>query len=118
MKKNYPETSQQGQFWRATLLDMDSRLGVAHGIAKTETLASLIVFQTLKRRGHPHQPPPLISDGWGGIDEALIEVYGLVPQYSGEADRQPASKFDRVGSTCKWLSSGMSAVVSKGSSSA
>ena len=52
-KKSYPETTEQGQFWRATLLDMDSRLRVARGIAKTETLASIIVFQTLKRRGHP-----------------------------------------------------------------
>lgn len=82
-KKSYPETTEQSQFWRATLLDMDSRLRVARGIAKTETLASLIVFETLKRRGHPDEPPPLISDDWGGIDEALIEVYGLVPEYSG-----------------------------------
>ena len=90
-KKNYPESREQGQFWRATLLDMDSRLRVAHGIAKTETLASLIVFQTLKRRGHPEAPPPLISDGWGGIDEALIEVYGVVPEYSGRG-RPPTRK--------------------------
>ncbi len=91
VKKNYPETSEQGQFWRATLLDMDSRLRVARGIAKTETLASLQVFQTLKRRGHPETPPPLITDGWGGIDEALIEVYGLVPEYSGRG-RPPTRK--------------------------
>jgi hypothetical protein len=96
VKKNYPETSEQGQFWRATLLDMDSRLRVARGIAKTETLASIIVFQMLKRRGHPHQPPPLISDGWGGIDEALIEVYGLVPDYRGRG-RPPTRKQARPG---------------------
>lgn len=90
-KKNYPESSEQGQFWRATLLDMDSRLRVGRGIAKTETLASLMVFQTLKRRGHPEAPPPLISDGWGGIDQALIEVYGVVPEYSGRG-RPPSRK--------------------------
>lgn len=90
-KKNYPESSEQGQFWRATLLAMDSRLRVARGIAKTETFASLIVFQTLKRRGHPEAPPPLISDGWGGIDQALIEVYGVVPEYSGRG-RPPTRK--------------------------
>jgi len=82
-KKNYPETDQSGQFWRATLLDRDSRLRVARGIAKTETQASIEVFQTLKQRGHPDGPPPLISDGWGGIDEAMIEVYGLAPEYCG-----------------------------------
>jgi hypothetical protein len=91
VKKNYPETSEQGQFWRATLLDSGSRLRVARGIAKTETLASIIVFQMLKRRGHPQQPPPLISDGWGGIDQALIEVYGLVPAYRGRG-RPPTRK--------------------------
>jgi len=91
VKKSYPETTEQGQFWRATLLDMDSRLRVARGIAKTETLASVIVFETLKRRGHPAEPPPLISDGWGGIDDALIEVYGLVPEYCGRG-RPPTRK--------------------------
>ena len=96
VKKNYPETSEQGQFWRATLLDIDSRLRVARGIAKTETLATLTVFQTLKRRGHPEEPPPLISDGWGGIDEALIEVYGVVPDYRGRG-RPPTRKQARSG---------------------
>ena len=64
-KKNYPETAESGQFWRSTMLDMDSRLRVARGIAKTETQASIKVFQTLKARGHPDAPPPTISDGWG-----------------------------------------------------
>jgi hypothetical protein len=82
-KKSYPETADSGQFWRATLLDMDSRLRVARGIAKNETLASVEVFKILKRRGHPDEPPPTISDGWGGIDEAMIEVYGVVPEYRG-----------------------------------
>src|SRR5512134_2691930 len=90
-KKRYPETDGSGQFWRATLLDMDSRLRVADGIAKDETQASTEVFETLKRRGHPEGPPPTISDGWGGIDDAMIEVYGLVPEYGGRG-RPPTRK--------------------------
>src|SRR5512145_3086130 len=90
-KKSYPETAESGQFWRATMLDRDNRLRVARGIAKNETLASIEVFQTLKRRGHPDGPPPTISDGWGGIDEAMVEVYGLVPEYSGRG-RPPTRK--------------------------
>lgn len=90
-KKSYPETDESGQFWRSTLLDMDSRLRVARGIAKDETQASIEVFETLKRRGHPQGPPPTISDGWGGIDDAMIEVYGLVPQYGGRG-RPPTRK--------------------------
>jgi hypothetical protein len=80
------------------MLDMDSRLRVARGIAKNETLASVEVFKTLKRRGHPDGPPPTISDGWGGIDDAMIEVYGAVPEYSGRG-RRPTKKRARPG----WL---------------
>jgi hypothetical protein len=63
------------------MIDMDSRLRVARGIAKTETEACIEVFETLKRRGHSHAPPPTISDGWGGIDDAMVDVYGVVPEY-------------------------------------
>jgi hypothetical protein len=73
------------------MLDMDTRLRVARGIAKTETEASIEVFQTLKRRGHPDTPPPTISDGWGGIDNAMVEVYGQVPEYQG-VGRPPTLK--------------------------
>ena len=70
---------------------MDSRLRVAHALDKDETLASIGVFQVLKRRGHPDGPPPTISDGWGGIDEAMVAVYGVVPEYSGRG-RPPTRK--------------------------
>jgi len=90
-KKSYPETPESGQFMRSTMLDMDSRLRVARAIEKDETQASLSVFQMLKRRGHPDGPPPTISDGWGGIDEAMIAVYGMVPEYSGRG-RPPSRK--------------------------
>ena len=76
---------------RTTLLDMDSRLRVARAIEKDETQASVGVFHTLKQRGHPDAPPPTISDGWGGIDEAMVEVYGLVPDYAGRG-RPPTRK--------------------------
>jgi hypothetical protein len=79
---------------------MDSRLRVARGIAKNETQASLAVFQTLKRRGHPTGPPPTISDGWGGIDQAMIEVYGIVPEYRGRG-RPPTRK--RPGSNWQYV---------------
>lgn len=70
---------------------MDSRLRVARGIAKDETLASIDVFRTLQRRGHPDRPPPTISDGWGGIDDAMVDVYGCVPEYGG-IGRPPTRK--------------------------
>ena len=74
------------------MIDSDTRLRVAQGIAKTETEASRIVFETLKQhRGHPDKPPPTVSDGWGGIREAMVEVYGQVPLYSGFG-RPPTKK--------------------------
>jgi hypothetical protein len=76
---------------RSTMLDRDSRLRVAGAIAKDETQASLSVFRLLQRRGHPDGPPPTISDGWGGIDEAMVEVYGVVPEYGGRG-RPPTRK--------------------------
>jgi hypothetical protein len=78
------------------MLDMDTRLRVARGIAKTETEASVEVFETLKARGHPDAPPPTISDGWGGIDDAMVEVYGQVPEYKG-VGRPPTRKRPQPG---------------------
>ena len=78
------------------MIDMDSRLRTARGIAKTETEASIEVFQTLKRRGHPDAPPPTVSDGWGGIDDAMVEVYGVVPEYQG-IGRPPTLKRPQPG---------------------
>jgi hypothetical protein len=78
------------------MIDMDTRLRVARGIDKTETAASVKVFETLKRRGHPDAPPPTISDGWGGIREAMVEVYGQVPEYSG-VGRPPTKKRPQPG---------------------
>ena len=83
-KKSYPETDETGTFWVSTILDMDSRLRAARGIDKDETQSTENAFRMLQRRGHPDEPPPLISDGWGGIDDALINVYGNVPEYSGQ----------------------------------
>ena len=76
---------------RSTMLDMDSRLRVAWAIEKDETQASLGVFRTLKQCGHPAGPPPTISDGGGGMEEAMIEVYGVVPEYAGRG-RPPTRK--------------------------
>jgi len=78
------------------MIEIDTRLRVACGIAKNETLASIEVFEKLKRRGHPDAPPPTVSDGWGGIDDAMIEVYGKVPGYSSRG-RPPTRKRPQPG---------------------
>lgn len=95
-KKNYPETGSKGQFWRSTMLDMDTRVRAARGIGKTETEAAQQVFEALQRRGHPDSPPPTVSDGWGGNREAMVQVYGQVPRYSGRG-RPPTHKVPQPG---------------------
>lgn len=65
---------------------------MARGLAKSETEASIEAFEQLKkRRGHRHIPPPLVSDGWGGHAEAMVEVWGEVPEYKGRG-RPPTKK--------------------------
>ena len=73
------------------MIEVGTRLRAARGIGKNETEAPVEVFQTLKRRGHPDALPPTVSDGWGGIREAMVEVYGQVPEYSG-VGRPPTKK--------------------------
>jgi hypothetical protein len=73
------------------MIEVGTRLRAARGIGKNETEASVEVFWTLKRRGHPDAAPPTVSDGWGGIREAMVEVYGQVPEYSG-VGRPPTKK--------------------------
>ena len=63
---------------------------VARGVGKNETEASGEAFKQLKARAQ-QDLPPLLSDGWGGIREALVEVYGVVPPYSGRG-RPPSRK--------------------------
>lgn len=68
----------------------------ARGLAKSETEAAIEAFEQLKGRGHPQRPPPLVSDGWGGYDEALVEVWGKVPEYRGRG-RPPTKKKPQAG---------------------
>lgn len=91
MKKGHPEADGKGTFWWATMIEPRTRLRVARGMGKSETEAAIEVFQTLKRRGHPDAPPPTVSDGCGGIREAMVEVYGKVPAYTGRG-RLPTRK--------------------------
>jgi hypothetical protein len=66
-------------------------LRVGRGIGQTETDAAIELWQGVQARdAHADCPPPLLSDGWGGHREALVEVYGKVPTYRGQG--RPAMK--------------------------
>lgn len=50
------------------------------------------MWQQVKQRdSHADSPPPVLTDGWGGHREALVEVYGKVPAYTGHG-RPPTRK--------------------------
>ena len=66
----YEESTDSGEFWRCMLIESETRLRAARGIAKSETEAAIEAFEQLKSRVHPHSPPPLVSVGCGGYDEA------------------------------------------------
>jgi hypothetical protein len=95
-KGGYQESAQAGEFWRCTLIESETRLRAARGLAKNETEAAIEAFAQLKSRGHEHSPPPLVSDGWGGYDEAMVEVWGKVPEYRGRG-RPPTKKKPQAG---------------------
>lgn len=65
---------------------------VGRGLGQTETQAAIDLWRQVKQRdAHADYPPPILSDGWGGHREALVEVYGKVPDYSGRG-RPPSRK--------------------------
>lgn len=96
-KGGYQEGADSGEFWRCTLIESETRLRAARGLAKSETEAAIEAFEQLKKsRGHEHSPPPLVSDGWGGYGEAMLEVWGKVPEYKGRG-RPPTKKRPQEG---------------------
>ena len=65
---------------------------MGRGIGQTETDAAIELWRQIQQRtGHATSPPPVLSDGWGGHREALVEVYGQIPEYKGRG-RPPTRK--------------------------
>lgn len=61
---------------------------MGRGVGQTETAAAVELWQQVKaRKAHRHAPPPVLSDGWGGHRDALVQVYGRVPDYQGRGRR-------------------------------
>jgi hypothetical protein len=92
-KKNEArQPDDDGEYWRCTLLETWTRLRVGRGLGQNETDAAIELWTCIKRRpAHQDSPLPLVSDGWGGHREALVEVYGRVPPYRGRG-RPPTRK--------------------------
>jgi hypothetical protein len=71
---------------------MDTRLRVGRVIEKTEEDIAPKIMEQVKRH-QPHENPPAIAtDGKGAYREAILEVWGEVPEYSGKGRRLTAKK--------------------------
>lgn len=91
-KKERIAADEAGEYWRCTAIEPKTRLRVGRGIGQTETQAAIALWTQVKQsEAHTHRPPPVLSDGWGGHREALVEVYGQIPLYKGRG-RPPTRK--------------------------
>jgi hypothetical protein len=68
-KKDRVDDDESGEYWR-------TRLRVGRGIGQTKTRAAIALWQQVKQRDAHCSPPPVLSDGWDGHREVLVEVYG------------------------------------------
>jgi hypothetical protein len=49
------------------------------------------MMKQIQKRGHPETPPAMATDGKGAYREAMVEVWGSVPEYKGRG-RPPTHK--------------------------
>jgi hypothetical protein len=62
---------------------------VGRAIAKTEEEAAVHLMTQVKRHTPDGKPPAMATDGKGGYRQAMLEIWGQVPDYSGRG--RPAS---------------------------
>ena len=81
--------SETGTYWVCTLLESHTRLRAGYGVGSSEGDAAQRLWRRWRWRLGVRTPPPLVSDGWGGQREALLEVFGRRNVYG---DRRWAGK--------------------------
>ncbi len=65
-----------GEYWYCTLIENPTRLRLGRGVGRTESEAAQRIWRYWRWTLGVNQPPPLVSDGWGGHQDALLEVFG------------------------------------------
>ncbi len=65
-----------GEYWYCTLIENHTRLRLGRGVGGTESEAAQRIWRYWRWTLGAKQPPPLVSDGWGGHQDALLEVFG------------------------------------------
>ena len=67
---------ESGEYWYCTLIENRTRLRIGRGIGRTESEAAQRIWRYWRWTLGVNRPPPLVSDGWGGHQDALLEVFG------------------------------------------
>ena len=95
-KKTSPATAKTGQFWRSTMIDMDSRLpgGTRHRQDGNRRLTGSLPNPERPRPSRCTTPDDVRR--LGGITEAMVDIYGQVPAYQG-CGRPPTRKQPQAG---------------------
>ena len=86
---------ESGSYWVGTLLESETRLRVGRGVSVSEGDAAQRLWRRWRWRLASKPPPPLVSDGWGGHQEALLNVFGspvAIMTVAGQA---------KIGSMCR-----------------
>ena len=79
--------TESGSYWVCSLLESQTRLRVGRGVSTSEGDAAARLWRRWRWRLGRQTPPPLVSDGWGGHQDALLSVFGLT---RGSHDRRRA----------------------------
>jgi hypothetical protein len=98
-KSNHPEEPNRGTFWRGTAIDIDTRLRVARAIGRNEEEVAVVMMSQIKDRYNPIEPPAISSDGNDSYPEAMLEIWGKLPEYTGRG-RPPTHKQPQPGWKC------------------
>ena len=65
------------------MLEESTRLRCARSFDKNEQQATQKALKIVAERGMMSSPPPLVSDGHNGCGQAMLDVWGKIPQYKG-----------------------------------
>jgi hypothetical protein len=62
---------------------METRLRIGRAIEKTEEEVAPKLMEQVKRHAPDGGPPAMATDGKGAYREAMLEIWGNVPEYRG-----------------------------------
>jgi hypothetical protein len=92
-KKPWDES---GDYWYWTLLESHTRLRVGRGVDRSEGEAAQRIWRRWRWTLHHTAPSALVSDGWGGHQDALLQVFGVSKRGGRQRSPRPDSHYLQV----------------------